>query len=585
MNSEDRVLVTEPTVPEQTVPELSPDRTPRDGGGWRETVESIVIALVLAFLFRTFEAEAFVIPTGSMATTLLGRHKDVECPECGIDFTVNASDEVDRAGRLLEPSRRSTVIGGVCPNCNLKVSFLNSQGDVIVPSYKGDRILVSKQAYALEDPRRWDVVVFRYPHGAATNYIKRLVGLPNETVKISQGEVFVQSEDGNSYSIARKPPEKVAALLRGVHNNDHVPANLREQGWPPRWSALDSSGKSTEDSVWLSDDGHRTFMLKQAPNNIVWLGYHNIPAPGEAWDAAELGLSLTAEMAQPQLITDRLAYNSSITEFEDYGDLNESRGLHWVGDLAVECTVNVEQSEPDGSLTLLLVEGGRRFICELDLNAATAQLSIEGRRDFAPTAETVDLTQGRHRLRFANVDDQLLLWIDNRLVQFEEATSYAGFGRTVPTIEDLKPVRIGAKAATLAIEHLEVKRDIYYIADRQSRLTDYTTLPFSVSNELEIAQFFSNPQAWPAVFGQQMRTIEFSLESDQFFVLGDNSARSQDGRLWSGGEHFFDRDLIIGKALMIYWPHAWETPYSVEVPGTDLRVPFYPNFSRIKRIR
>ena len=41
--------------------------------GLRDTVESIVFALILAFLFRTFEAEAFVIPTGSMAPTLYGR--------------------------------------------------------------------------------------------------------------------------------------------------------------------------------------------------------------------------------------------------------------------------------------------------------------------------------------------------------------------------------------------------------------------------------------------------------------------------------------------------------------------------------
>ena len=49
----------------------------------RETIESVVIAFVLAFLFRTFEAEAFVIPTGSMAPTLMGRHKDLVCPKCG----------------------------------------------------------------------------------------------------------------------------------------------------------------------------------------------------------------------------------------------------------------------------------------------------------------------------------------------------------------------------------------------------------------------------------------------------------------------------------------------------------------------
>ena len=48
-------------------------------GFGRETVESLVIAFTLALLFRAFEAEAFVIPTGSMAPTLMGRHKDLDC--------------------------------------------------------------------------------------------------------------------------------------------------------------------------------------------------------------------------------------------------------------------------------------------------------------------------------------------------------------------------------------------------------------------------------------------------------------------------------------------------------------------------
>ena len=87
--------------------------------GWfRETVESIVIALVLAFLFRTFEAEAFVIPTGSMATTLLGYHKEFECSECHYVFPVNCSQEAEpQNGQKVE------VTGGVCPNC-LKLNQL-----------------------------------------------------------------------------------------------------------------------------------------------------------------------------------------------------------------------------------------------------------------------------------------------------------------------------------------------------------------------------------------------------------------------------------------------------------------------------
>src|SRR5438067_1059753 len=49
-------------------------QAPKRADNWRETIESIVVAFVLAFLFRTFEAEAFVIPTGSMAPTLYGQH-------------------------------------------------------------------------------------------------------------------------------------------------------------------------------------------------------------------------------------------------------------------------------------------------------------------------------------------------------------------------------------------------------------------------------------------------------------------------------------------------------------------------------
>jgi len=64
-------------------------------GFGRETVESLVIAFTLALLFRAFEAEAFVIPTGSMAPTLMGRHKDLYCSECEFNFQAGASREED----------------------------------------------------------------------------------------------------------------------------------------------------------------------------------------------------------------------------------------------------------------------------------------------------------------------------------------------------------------------------------------------------------------------------------------------------------------------------------------------------------
>ncbi|MEM6363930.1 MAG: S26 family signal peptidase, partial [Planctomycetota bacterium] len=53
------------------------------GQAGRETVEAFVVAFILALLFRAFIAEAFVIPTGSMAPALMGAHKDLACQQCG----------------------------------------------------------------------------------------------------------------------------------------------------------------------------------------------------------------------------------------------------------------------------------------------------------------------------------------------------------------------------------------------------------------------------------------------------------------------------------------------------------------------
>ena len=84
----------------------------------RETVESIVIAFILAFLFRTFEAEAFVIPTGSMAPTLQGRHKDIDCPSAA-----TLSGQCQRRSRSRTANRIAGLLcdDATCPMCRYKL--------------------------------------------------------------------------------------------------------------------------------------------------------------------------------------------------------------------------------------------------------------------------------------------------------------------------------------------------------------------------------------------------------------------------------------------------------------------------------
>ena len=93
---------------------------------FRETIESIVVAFVLAFFIRTFEAEAFVIPTGSMSPALQGRHKDVACTQCGCRFRTTAStedpEEAGRRGMFPDP-RDAEVVGGMCPMCRYPMPF------------------------------------------------------------------------------------------------------------------------------------------------------------------------------------------------------------------------------------------------------------------------------------------------------------------------------------------------------------------------------------------------------------------------------------------------------------------------------
>jgi signal peptidase I len=106
-----------------TAPKKASDKSAEPKDSLREVVETIVFVVVLVLLLKTFLAEAFVIPTGSMATTLLGYHREVECEKCHYRFLVNASKECDPQ----EPHPQD-VIGCTCPNCEFQNSLSRMGG-------------------------------------------------------------------------------------------------------------------------------------------------------------------------------------------------------------------------------------------------------------------------------------------------------------------------------------------------------------------------------------------------------------------------------------------------------------------------
>jgi len=108
----------------------------------REYAEAIIIALLLALVIRAFVIQAFKIPSGSMKPTLL----------VGDHILVN--------------------------------KFLYG---IKLPYWNHELIHIS-------DPKRQDIVVFRYPVDPSKDFIKRVVGLPGDTVRIQGKRVFVNEQ-------------------------------------------------------------------------------------------------------------------------------------------------------------------------------------------------------------------------------------------------------------------------------------------------------------------------------------------------------------------------------------------------------
>jgi len=573
-------------------------------GGWlsagalREVVESVVVAFVLAFLFRTFEAEAFVIPTGSMAPTLMGRHKDLVCPKCRYPYQASASDEVDPRTNLPRNPEHE-VCAATCPMCRFTADLFSREArQDDTRSFKGDRILVAKFPYQFRAPDRFDVAVFMYPGGAKTNYIKRVAGLPDETIRISHGDLFVKGKKGKEFVVARKPADKVLAMMQPVYDNDYADSPLAAAGWPARWQAVPSPGGAT----WETSD-LKSFSTNGAARGEAWLHYRHLVPSAEVWRDVLDGKQGFRPL--PKLITDFSPYNtaqlrikrkSGSVAVDDEGGLGpppqaHRLGWHWVGDLIVE--FDLEADSAAGKLFVELVRGGRRFRLDLDLATGQAGLSIGGLDQFRPTAATSAGGPGKHHLRFANVDDQLLLWVDGRVVRFNQPTTYDSRSMDVlrPREDDLAPARIGAQQAAVKVSHLRLLRDVYYIARRYGRdphgngsMHDFKAPhgeePFALED------FYTNPRRWD-VFND-LNEVDFELGPDQFFMLGDNSAASKDSRLWEEDcpdQFYVTRDLLKGKALFIYWPHSWDRTPGFPLVDKGLWLPMFPNLGRMRFVR
>ncbi len=154
--------------------------------------EWLITAFILAFVFRAFVMEAFRIPTGSMADTLMGAHFRMRCPECGYRYEygfVPTNPLYGLPEDTIPPGPIQVGEQTRCPSCGYFTPTTK-----VMPVANGDRILVLKCIYQFKEPNRWDVVVFKNPINPSENYIKRLIGLPGDTIEIIDGDIYIDGQ-------------------------------------------------------------------------------------------------------------------------------------------------------------------------------------------------------------------------------------------------------------------------------------------------------------------------------------------------------------------------------------------------------
>ena len=136
--------------------------------------------MIAALVMRTWLAMGLIVPVtisgSSMAPTFQGPHRVFRCPNCQGEFSLGL-DELQFG------------LEAACPVCGTLGTYLSVGGD-----RSGDRLIIDRTAFQWRSPRRWEVVVFRNPEAADQLCVKRVLGLPGETVSFAHGELYINGQ-------------------------------------------------------------------------------------------------------------------------------------------------------------------------------------------------------------------------------------------------------------------------------------------------------------------------------------------------------------------------------------------------------
>ena len=547
---------------------------PTTEGSIKETLISLLISFVMALTFRSYIVEAFIIPTGSMAPTLLGSHIRFTSEQTGHTWPVNPWYYLNEdtpfsiQGPIPNPGGGTPIAGrwGLPTATDPSTASVlnpfagNSRPPAIrgyvtppqaMPLRAGDRILVHKYLYQLFPPERYDVVVFKNPELSTQNFIKRLVGLPNEQLWIAAGDIFARPVTRDAagkasfgkWSIQRKPHRVQSSLWRRIYSSEYLPLDPVSNA--QRWFYTPWNG-----SNWQTQD-RRDYRCDTAePSTLAW---DHVKWPITSWEP----------------------YN----EFPLRVNMGRPLELFPVPDLRLRAHAKPDQTGLTISATI--ETQGHEFQASLAAGKATIRMrpTIPASDLPLPWTELVsaparDLRPGRFTsIEFLHADQQLELRVGGSLVasatydwspsqRLEHATAIpadeiqsmnaydARLAEARSYSQRAPRVAWSFSGSPLTLTRVELDRDVYYEAVT-----------------------FSNSKPG---FGTHPATLA-TLGPDQFMMLGDNSASSKDGRLWDTIDPWVadqidptmgvvPRDLILGKAFFVYFPSTDSAFGRIPVP-------------------
>ena len=532
----------------------------RGGGGFniKETITAIVISFTMAFVFRGFVIEGFLIPTGSMAPTLLGKHMLVRNPDTGSEWAVGPWDYA-RTGMGAVPL---PVQGGERGPIELNDPMTGAPVERASERLRaGDRLFVIKYLRGVYEPERWDVTVFKAPHVEPQNYIKRLIGLPGERIAFVDGDVFVADPGGHPEGVG------IASWTEDVWRTARKPERVQRAVWQPVFDSVFTPDPSTQQSLAPSE----RFASPWTPSGAGWSGL----ADSESYRYEGSGTTVLAWDSDVHPIDDYTAYNQLRNGAQRWDrDERRSKLVFPVSDLSMR--FGIEPGAEGVSAEGVLTARGLEF--RAVVGAGVARLGMRT----APTAaepepewRMIDESDGAVELpagsitdvEFWHVDQALWLFVDGDLVcGGTEAGAYAmtpaervraATGRELSALLEQNPSltssalsdsRIYRRPAPrwrfsggpFTLHRVGLDRDLHYQTGRNATRGGHPAFPAELSD-------------------------------DHYMFCGDNSPNSLDSRYWDveypwvtetiqGGEPSFGlvhRDLVIGRAFVVYLPSPY----------------------------